>query len=309
MIIDTHAHIFIHMKGETGSGPTRSAGYGLVTLGNRTIRLLPPLSEETTYTLEMLLHSMDWAGVDKVVLLQGPFYGDWNDYVAEAVKRHPDRLVGAAHLDPWATGFRDSLIKILDSGSYNAVKLECTPDTGLLSLHPQATLDADEVITLCEALQKNGLTLVFDLGSVGSPSYQTGNIRKIAQAFPSLKIVIAHLGQLKPDVEAIPAAFRLWEEQIDLGRLPNVWFDCAALPAYLPEEDYPFPTAGRYIQMAVGRIGPRKVMWGTDQPGLLQHASLPQLVKMGMLHTSFLNPDDQALVLGKNALNAYSIKA
>ncbi len=38
---------------------------------------------------------MDQAGVDRAVLLQGPFYGDMDDYVRQAVKRWPDRLAGA----------------------------------------------------------------------------------------------------------------------------------------------------------------------------------------------------------------------
>ncbi|RPI86256.1 MAG: hypothetical protein EHM41_09140 [Chloroflexi bacterium] len=101
----------------------------------------------------------------------------------------------------------------------------------------------------------------------------------------------------------------MWEEQIDLGLLPNIWFDCAALPAYTPDEDFPFPTAGRYLRMAVDRIGPGKIIWGSDQPGLLQIASLPQLFKMAKLHTSFLDPKDQGLILGGNAAKVFLIRA
>ncbi|RPI86255.1 MAG: hypothetical protein EHM41_09135 [Chloroflexi bacterium] len=207
MIVDSHAHIFIQLKGETGTGSTRGLGYGLATHGSRTIRLLPPYCQETTFTLKMLLHNLDWVGVDKAVLLQGPFYGDWNDYVEKAVQSHPDRFVGAYHIDPWASGFQESLARVLVSDCFSAVKLECTADTGLLGLHPQVKLDAPEVFTLCEGLSQKGLTLVFDLGAVGSPSYQTEAVRRIANHFPSLKIVIAHLAQLKPNVEVDQTAF------------------------------------------------------------------------------------------------------
>ena len=41
-----------------------------------------------------------------------------------------------------------------------------------------------------------------------------------------LRIVIAHLGQPRPEAESAPELWKLWEEQVDLGLLDNVWFDC-----------------------------------------------------------------------------------
>jgi predicted TIM-barrel fold metal-dependent hydrolase len=46
-------------------------------------------------------------------------------------------------------------------------------------------------------------------------------------------------------------------------------------------------------------------MWGTDVPGLLSHATYPQLVKLARLHTQFLSTDEQAKVLGGTAMQVY----
>ena len=106
MIIDAHAHIFPGVRGATGRGPTRGPGYGRIAVGDEETQLLPPYNEKTVFTPEMLIANMDWAGVDKAVLLQGPFYGECNSYVLEALNRYPDRLVGAAYFDPWETNNR-----------------------------------------------------------------------------------------------------------------------------------------------------------------------------------------------------------
>jgi len=45
------------------------------------------------------------AGVDKAFLLQGTYYGEANDYPG-GIADHPERLGGAAFLDPWAAGAR-----------------------------------------------------------------------------------------------------------------------------------------------------------------------------------------------------------
>ena len=134
---------------------------------------------------------------------------------------------------------------------------------------------------------------------------KTESVRRIVEQYPALRVVIAHLGQITPAVQANPKLLRLWEEQIDLARLPNVWFDCASLPAYLPGEDYPYPPAGQFLRMAIDRIGPEKVMWGSDIPGLAGQMTYLQLVRLGKLHTQFFSPHEQAMFWGGNALHLY----
>lgn len=85
MIIDAHAHIFPRVQGINAVGPTRGAGYGRIWIGNQQVQLMPVLNEETKFTPEMLIANMDWGTVDKTVLLQGPFYGECNQYTLDAV--------------------------------------------------------------------------------------------------------------------------------------------------------------------------------------------------------------------------------
>ena len=307
MIIDAHAHIFPVVQGSTGTGTTHGPGYGRIAVGDEETQLLPPYNETTVFTPEMLLANMDWAGVGKAVLLQGPFYGECNSYVLEALDRYPDRLVGAAYFDPWGPGNRQEFETITASSKFRVVKLECSEATGLCGLHPNARLDMPEIAWLWDSLERRGLVLTLDLGAIGSRSYQTDAVRTIAEVHPDLRIVIAHLAQPNPLAEADVEQWSLWWEQIDLGLLPNVWFDTAALPAYLPNEDFPYPTAERYLHLALERIGPSKILWGTDLPGLLRHLNYPQLVRLAKLHTQSLSSDEQAMILGENAMCVYSI--
>ncbi len=305
MIVDVHSHIFPEVNGLIGTGPTRGLGYGRILFGDQETQLMPPYNEKTEYTSEMLVANMDWAGVDKVVLLQGTAYGECNHYVRQALARYPDRLIGAAFFDPWAADNRAFFDTIVERPDFRAVKLECSVAAGLCGVHPEARFDMPEIAWLWNELEQRGLVLVLDLGAVGSRSYQTAAVRDIVEAHPDLRIVIAHLAQPQPQAEADPGLWGAWQEQIDLGRYGNVFFDNAALPAYLPDEDFPYPTAARYLRLAIERIGAAKVMWGTDQPGLLGVLSYPQLVRLAHLHTQFLSSEERAMVLGENALRVY----
>ena len=164
-----------------------------------------------------------------------------------------------------------------------------------------------DIAWLWDELEHRGLVLTLDLGAIGSRSYQTEAVCAIAERHPDLRIVIAHLGQPNPSAEAEAEPWNLWQEQIDLGQLPNVWFDTAALPAYLPDEDFPYPAAEQYLHLAIERIGPSKILWGTDLPGLLQHLNYPQLVRLAKLHTQALASDAQAMILGENARRVYIV--
>lgn len=307
MIVDVHAHIYPEVRGKTGAGPTQGLAYGRVTVGDKQIWALPPFCEKTVFSAEALIAQMDFAGVDKAFLLQGSFYGECNDYIMAAVRRYPSRLGAAAYFDPWEKNPRRHYDAIISRGGFKAVKLECSVSTGFCGLYPDARLDDLDLEWLWGSLEKQGLVLVLDLGEVASKSYQTEGVKSVAGKHPDLKIVIAHLAQPNPNVMAQSKLFELWKKQIDLGKMPNVWFDNAALPAYLPGEEYPFPTSFEYMKMVIDRIGPAKVMWGTDIPGLLLQASYPELLSIGRKQIAFLVPKEQEMIFGGNALEVFCL--
>ena len=306
MIIDAHAHIMTAVQGTSATGPTRSLSWGKVRWGEETIQLLPPFNEVTTFPAETLLAHMDWACVDRAVLLQGPFYGEANAYVASAVERWPDRFIGAFAPDPVATDARQKFKQCVEEYGLRIVKLELTEPIGLTGRYPKLRLDVPQFSWIFETAQREGLIVTFDLGKIGSKAYQTEAVATIAERYPDLQIVIAHLAQPPINNSDNAELNAKWKEQILLGRKANVSFDLSALPAYSQAYDeYPYLVAQGYIRRAVDLIGAEKIMWGTDVPGLLTSGSYRQLLNYVRLHCDFLSAEEKALVLGLNALRVY----
>lgn len=311
MIIDAHAHIFRRLRGVVSRpvrtlAPTYDAAGNLIALrapedGARPARGKPPFR----YTAEMLLSDMRTAGVDRAVLLQGPAYGVQTRCTLDAARRNAGKFLAAAYIDPWrGSSFPASATGAFRSG-FCAAKIEFSDDFGVCRRRPDARLDAPELRGSWRTLARRGLTLTLDLGAPGHRAYQTAAVRRIAESNPDLRIVICHLSKPTAAAEADPALWKLWKEQIALGRLPNVWFDTAALPALNPEGGYPYPRAARYLRIAFDLIGPEKLLWGTDYPTLLQWASYPQLLEMARAHTGFLSRAEQRMFLGGNAARVY----
>ena len=306
MIIDAHAHIMTTMRGTTGRGPTRSLPWGKARWGDETIQLLPPFNESTAFPAEALQAQMDWAGVDRAVLLQGPFYGEANAYVASAVARFPDRFVGAFAPDPLAPAVKAQFKQCVEEYGLRIVKFELSEPTGLTGLHPDLRIDAPEFEWIDEWAQRDGLIITFDLGKIGSRAYQTEAVAAIAARFPELTIVIAHLAQPPIGESQNAVLHEKWRQQILLGRMANIYFDLSALPAYAPNYDeYPYQPAQDYRRQATELIGAEKIMWGTDAPGLLTSGSYRQLLNYVRLHCDFLSEEEMAGVLGVNALRVY----
>lgn len=301
---DAHAHVFPAVCGRTRKGITRSLSYGRIQHGASTEQLLTPLSLETCFPVESLIANLDWNGINRAMLLQGPFYGTTNRYQAAALKAYPDRLTGALYFDPWEDQ-ADVLPRLVASGTYRALKLEFSEPTGLCGLHPGADLSAPELGWIWCLLERSGLTLVLDLGAPGTSSYQTEAVGRIARDHPDLRILICHLGQPQPAC-LTPCEMRdQWFAQLELGLLSNIWFDCAALAAYFPHEEFPFPSAVTFVHLAFDLLGPEKILWGTDQPGLLQWLSLRQMMQQARLYAVNLDATGWQCFVEQNFMSVY----
>jgi predicted TIM-barrel fold metal-dependent hydrolase len=306
-IIDAHAHTFDRVRGLTGAGITEPLPLGKVRLGNRGVmRLMPPLAINTSFPPEALLEYMDWAGVEKAVLLQAPLYGELNQFVYLAVNRWPDRFWGAACVDPWSKDALRTFSQVVNDLGFRAIKLEMSESLGLLGIHNSIHLDDEQVEWFWEESEKKQLIITLDLGPIGGSAYQTDALKNVLSHHPNLIIVIAHLAQPPIKAEKDCQMNRLWQEQVSLARHPNVWLDLAALPSYEGEGDYPYPRASNFIRQAIELVGSDKIIWGSDIPGMLAYATYEQLINYIVRYCDFLSEADRSKIFGDNALQIYS---
>jgi predicted TIM-barrel fold metal-dependent hydrolase len=307
MIVDAHAHVFKRLCGITGSGATEPLSYGKARLGTgQVLRFLPPLAVDTSFPAEVLLEFMDWVGVDKAVLLQGPLYGDMNTYVHSVVHQWPDRFIGAALLNPMSAFARAVFDHLVDELGFRVIKLELTEETGLCGIHTDLKLGDDKLRWFWEALNNRGLTVTLDLGPIGARSYQTREVQRLVEPYPNARWVMAHLAHPSPEIRLCSDIDAAWREQVGLARYPNVWLDLASLPYYFRDkEDYPYPSVSHFVCTAVELVGAEKLLWGTDVPGMLTMLTYQQMLDLFACHCDCLSQSEKDLIFGANALVAY----
>jgi hypothetical protein len=138
---------------------------------------------------EEILASMNRAGIEKAVVFPfneinpGVSFSLANNYIATAMKKYPDRLIGFARLDP-------------NYGEKAVLELErAIKKLGLmgLKLHPTSqnfSLDDPHVLRIIEKASELGIPVVFDSGEPLSPPEKIGALAKLV---PGAKIIMAHM--------------------------------------------------------------------------------------------------------------------
>ncbi|HIE03248.1 MAG TPA: amidohydrolase [Candidatus Latescibacteria bacterium] len=283
MIVDAHLHLCPRGVSSMPGGPRRrSMGYGLVDLEGRRVRYFPPSFYDSKFSPEMALAFMDWAGVGGAFLLQGAMYGLQNEEVAQAVWKWPEKFLGFAMVDP-RDGERSAReLELWHRHGIRGLKVEVPGFPGMSIVGERER----EVWAKCAEL---GIILALHLDP-SSPE-ATDGIRAVAEEFPEMDIIICHMG-LPPK--------KGWEERALLAKLPNVYLELSGLPALYSHEGYPYPGAKEAIRWTLEKVGPEKVLWGSDAPSILTYCTYPQTLEFV---SEVLDGRERELVLGGNALS------
>jgi hypothetical protein len=217
---------------------------------------------------EKLVPLLDDAGIARAAIMTYVDLPGSNpaalEYIADAVRRHPDRLIGFVRLNP---NHRPEAREILDRAveiGFRGVKLH--PTTTLA--HPAG----DATVELMRRCGELGIPVLFHCGD--DPYTTPQAIEAGAAKAPNTAVVMGHMGGYFHVDDAITAA----------ERRTNLYLETSAMP--YPEK----------IALAVERVGAERVVFGSDGPGCNPRL---EVEKIRMLH---LPPDAEALVLGGTAI-------
>ncbi|MGQ9733070.1 MAG: amidohydrolase family protein [Candidatus Zipacnadales bacterium] len=277
-------HVCPRVGGTDDRLPYQGRVYGRAEGAKGSVQLFPPSFERTDSPPELAVAYMDWLGVDRAFLVQGPMYGFHNRYVAGAVNRYPDRFLGFAIVDP--TKGEEAADQLQDAWNrgLRGLKIEW-PAT--LTMAPSAHLTGAAEWKVWVKTQQLRMILFLHLLP---GNQQVPEVKRIVGEL-GLTIIIAHLG-------GAPAEG--WEEQMKLAEDERVYLDCSALPM-ATKEDFPAPKARDLLKQAVETVGAHKIIWGSDYPSVLTRFTYPQTLEWVRNYCTFLEPDQMAAVLGGTA--------
>lgn len=288
MIIDSHIHMYPpHVSAKPvawarrvdepywgalmGDNPTGSTIQGWATVGQ-------------------LIAHMDAAGIDKVVM-QGIYFQHHENCVAQNNwyidwhRQHPDRLLAFATVQPLAgQQALDEVKRAVDSGLCGIG--EILPDAqGHTMRHDEFLAVVELAVTLDIPLCLHGAEPVGH-HYPGRADTPLQDYVWLAEQYPTLKLILAHLGGLLPFYELNRRVKKI---------MRNVYYDTAAVPLLYQPQVY---------KAVVDIVGPEKILFGSDYPLLLYPRKTRTPGFGGILQeirNSGLADSALTLILGDNA--------
>lgn len=91
-IIDAHSHLWLNQDTIVNGLPVRTIDRGRSIFLGEERQMLPPFMIDGRNSAEVFLSNMDYAQVSAAVVTQEFIDGNQNEYLADVVKRYPDRF-------------------------------------------------------------------------------------------------------------------------------------------------------------------------------------------------------------------------
>ena len=261
-VIDPHVHVWVNDP--AFPWPAENAN--------------PP---EEDRSAEMLLELMAANGVEKTVLVQVIHYRWDNSYVADVIKRYPDKFLGVGRINPEDPAAPDHLSMWTEEHGIHGVRLSPSADeSGDWFRGPLM----EPVFARAEHL---GVPLLL----LTRPN-RLLDLLPLMDAHPDLDVVIDHMADVHPEDEEGRRIL------LDLARYERVYVKVSHTWS-ISKQEYPWADTHGLVEDVYQTFGARRIMWGTDWPVCLSRAEYAQTLSVVREQMSFISPEDLEWILGK----------
>ncbi|MFI4861150.1 MAG: amidohydrolase family protein [Phycisphaerales bacterium JB063] len=289
IVIDAHMHLWDRVHGMIrNEKPVRPVANGVVRLGEDEVLGMPPSMRDCRASAERFVAEMDAAGVSAGVVVQEYLDGEQNDYLLGVAAQYPGRFFMHALPDWFQPDKVAEEIEAQLAKGFRGIKLPAMHLGGLIELDDPRLLPAYAAIASADAV------LALDLceGQAQVPA-----VRRILDKHPAMKVAIGHFGM--PNRAG-------WPGQLDLCGYENVYIETGGIVWLYREHGLGFGPAVDVICQAVDRIGPDKIMWGSDWPRTMVDFTYDQSLAF-LRDSGPVSDADKALILAGNAQRLYGL--
>jgi predicted TIM-barrel fold metal-dependent hydrolase len=275
-IIDVHCHVV---------SPDR-ATYPLAPLGGKQ----SDWSSERPTTPEQLLAAMDAAGVAKAAVVQASTaYGHDSSYLADSIRRFPERFTGVFSIDPLVV---DALAQV-DRWTQQGMTGMRVFTTGSTMPGQQTWLDDERAFPVWEKAGKLKLPISVQMTAQGIPL-----LVKIVERFPETDFLLDHLARpVINDGPPYAAAQSLW----DIARYKSIYLKLTSRTVEHCQAGKSTPEA--FMAKLMETFGSERILWGSNFPA--HDDTLPNIVRETLHVIASLGTKDKANILSGTAERLY----
>ncbi|MDB5544170.1 MAG: putative metal-dependent hydrolase, TIM-barrel fold [Hyphomicrobiales bacterium] len=276
MIIDVHCHVV---------SPDRTA-WPLAPIGGKQ----SDWSSERPTTPEQLLAAMDSAGVAKAAVVQASTaYGHDSSYLADSIKRFPERFTGVFSIDP----LDSKALKQMDHWVSLGMTGMRVFTTGSTMPGQQTWLDDERAYPVWKRAGELKLPIAMQMTADGIPL-----LLKIVKAFPETNFALDHCARpVINDGPPYAAAQSMW----DLAPYKNIYLKITSRTVEHMQAGKATPET--FMRKLIEVFGSDRLLWGSNFPA--HDDTLPNIVKETLHVLESVSDADRAQILSGTAMRLY----
>lgn len=251
-------------------------------------------------TIDMAREEMERHGIDFAVLVQVIYYGWDNRYVAQCIKRHPQRFRAHGLIDPTDADVDGKLEYWMQEHGLSGMRFSPIYYKGR-----DEWLTSDAHHRLWKKAAALGAIFNYFIGA-----NQLARLETMLAAHPEVTVVIDHLARV--DLAGAEAK-RDVAQLTRLARYRNVWVKVSELSLLSPSKKHPYADTFDAVKQVYDAFGPDRLLWGTGFPGETRAQAgrppLDQELALIRRDIPFLSASDREKILGRNAAQLWKFSA
>jgi len=266
------------------------------------LQFFPPSLQAMASPAEFMLQQMARAGVDRAVLQNARLYGRLDDFFSDAVRRYPDKFLGLTDVDEAQAQTDAQIAKLRRAVRELGMRGLYYANRALFTDGYAHMLDDRIFDPFWEEVRGLGIPVFWEIVGVPNAADQTQLVTEIArlnrwaERWPDIPGVWTHgfspdlLSQMPKPLEVLLGRERLMVEIL----YPIHWARA---------HEYPFPELRPALEVLYQRVGPERLVWGSDMPNVERNCTYRQSLQyVRQLADGLLSPSALDRVLGLNVL-------
>ena len=288
---------------------------------------MPPTMWDMSSPPEYIIAQMDFAGVDRAMIQHEISYGALDDYLADCVRRYPDRLTALAQVQEWRGGEPDQLERVKRQIQELGFCGLWFNTTGFFMTDFEIDLNSPSLEPLWDLVGELGVPIYFCPATRRQPIIDVyleehRELARWAEKYPHIPGVLSHgMSHIVYDESSISTKwssssistgakldrFSVPQEVLTLLKKPN-WYMEVMLHLMQPDSEFPpySPDLREVVRVLREEVGAHKLMWGSDMPCSDRTVTYKQSMIFFQTQCDFLTTEERNGILGDNLVKLHN---
>jgi predicted TIM-barrel fold metal-dependent hydrolase len=266
----------------------------------------PPTLDDMTATPERMIAQMQYVGVDKALIHYGRNYGVTDEYLSDVLARFSDKFRCCTGIDENRANEDEEREKLERAITKLGLSALYFSNNGFSDSNFQNHFDDSKYLPFWEQVARLGIPVLWDIRFMQRSTHadymeEARRLHRHVRRFPQSHNVLTH----SVPRHALDSDGRIPDDLWALFAEPNLTVELLFPILEGHRWEYPYSEAQPIIRQLYDRLGPGKLIWGSDMPNVERNCTYRQSLDYLRRYNDYIPAAEMNMILGSNAEKIY----